>query len=339
MTKSKHYYRGDLQIALILILVSLIDPAKAGVGAESGATSAAAVGTQNTADPQVLLSVKVVETSEELIRKLGIFEIIHPTGTDQKTNSVARAVTDPEFRAMIKGLEHSPGISIISAPLFTTLVGRKAQVRVADSHDIDDGSDLSRSPRHIGMTNCTVEVVPKVWQDGYTISLSLVAGVSGFIGYKLNPEAFFLDYGAPAGSGLLASQRPAIDPVLNPSLETVPADLRPAQEIPPTLAQSFSHSRSPIPIFGKHRVEGQVVLWDGQSAILWYRRGPSPFEIQPNVGDLPIAGRFFRNKSAANKTRELLIFVTPTIIDSAGNPVHTPNDLPIRQTKVPLQLH
>ena len=57
----------------------------------------------------------------------------------------------------------------------------------------------------------------------------------------------------------------------------------------------------------------------------------------PLLGDLPIAGRFFRSESAITKKKNLLIFVTPTIIDPAGNRVHNDEDLPFAQSTVPVQ--
>jgi type II secretory pathway component HofQ len=42
----------------------------------------------------------------------------------------------------------------------------------------------------------------------------------------------------------------------------------------------------------------------------------------PVLGDLPIVGQFFRHTTVTNTQDELLIFVTPTIVDEAttGNP-------------------
>ena len=57
----------------------------------------------------------------------------------------------------------------------------------------------------------------------------------------------------------------------------------------------------------------------------------------PILGDLPLAGRFFRTESSQTKKKNLLIFVTPTIIDPAGNRVHTPEDMPFAQNAIPVQ--
>jgi type II secretory pathway component GspD/PulD (secretin) len=55
----------------------------------------------------------------------------------------------------------------------------------------------------------------------------------------------------------------------------------------------------------------------------------------PVLGDLPFLGRFFRSESSKTRRKNLVIFVTPTIVDPAGNPVHTPDDLPYDPNAAP----
>ena len=49
------------------------------------------------------------------------------------------------------------------------------------------------------------------------------------------------------------------------------------------------------------------------------------------------ASRLLRSNAASRQSKSLLVFVTPTIIDPAGNRVHSPEDLPIRKSSVPPQ--
>jgi len=49
-------------------------------------------------------------------------------------------------------------------------------------------------------------------------------------------------------------------------------------------------------------------------------------------------GRLFRSEGQRTRKKNLLIFVTPTIIDPAGNPVHTPDYLPYDPNAVPPQM-
>jgi general secretion pathway protein D len=57
----------------------------------------------------------------------------------------------------------------------------------------------------------------------------------------------------------------------------------------------------------------------------------------PVLGDLPLVGRLFRSESSVSAKKNLVIFVTPTIIDPAGNRVHTDDELPFAQSGPPSQ--
>jgi general secretion pathway protein D len=57
----------------------------------------------------------------------------------------------------------------------------------------------------------------------------------------------------------------------------------------------------------------------------------------PILGDLPVVGRLFRSESSVSAKKNLVIFVTPTIIDPAGNRVHTDDELPFAQSGLPSQ--
>jgi general secretion pathway protein D len=47
----------------------------------------------------------------------------------------------------------------------------------------------------------------------------------------------------------------------------------------------------------------------------------------PVLGDLPLMGRLFRSESSPKSKKDLLIFITPTIIDPAGNRVHSASEI------------
>ena len=55
------------------------------------------------------------------------------------------------------------------------------------------------------------------------------------------------------------------------------------------------------------------------------------------LGDLPLVGRLFRNESKTTMKKNLLIFVTPQLIDPAGNRLHTEDEMPFAQTGIPTQ--
>jgi general secretion pathway protein D len=57
----------------------------------------------------------------------------------------------------------------------------------------------------------------------------------------------------------------------------------------------------------------------------------------PMLGDLPLVGRFFRSESKTTHKKNLLIFITPMLIDPAGNKLHTEDEMPFAQAAFPLQ--
>jgi len=57
----------------------------------------------------------------------------------------------------------------------------------------------------------------------------------------------------------------------------------------------------------------------------------------PVLGDLPFLGRLFRSESEETRKKNLMVFVTPTIIDPAGNRVNLDEELPFAQTTIPVQ--
>ena len=55
----------------------------------------------------------------------------------------------------------------------------------------------------------------------------------------------------------------------------------------------------------------------------------------PVLGDLPFFGRFFRSESNTSSKKNLVIFVTPTLIDPAGNRLHSDEEMPFAQHSLP----
>jgi pilus assembly protein CpaC len=73
-----------------------------------------------------------------------------------------------------------------------------------------------------------------------------------------------------------------------------------------------------IPAISTRRADTQVELRDGQSfAIsgLLDRRTTDIFNKMPGIGDVPILGQLFRSKSVNHSTVELMVLVTPMLVD------------------------
>lgn len=144
----------------------------------------------------------------------------------------------------------------------------------------------------------TLDVIPHVSADGYTIQLNLIPTVTEFLGYDPNP------YRAQVG--------------------TLP-----------------NQPDYPLPHFRVRQVTTSAIVWDGQTIMMGGLISEKVQRVKdkvPVLGDLPLLGRLFRSEGSASTKRNLVIFVTPTIIDPAGNRIHTEDNLPYDPNKIPPQV-
>jgi general secretion pathway protein D len=81
-----------------------------------------------------------------------------------------------------------------------------------------------------------------------------------------------------------------------------------------------------------------VNVWDSQTVVIG---GLISSQVQtsadkvPFLGDVPFLGKLFQSQSKTAIKKNLMIFVTCTIVDPAGNRVHSDDELPFAQTAVP----
>jgi type II secretory pathway component GspD/PulD (secretin) len=148
-------------------------------------------------------------------------------------------------------------------------------------------------------TGPILDVVPYVLSDGYTINMALIPSVTVFNGYDTAPTI-------PSVTGNLnVVQLPVI-----------------------------------LPDFTVRQVVTTVNVWDNQTVVIG---GLISSTLQttkdkvPMLGDIPVLGRFFQSQSKSTQKKNLMIFVTATIVDPAGNRVHSDDDLPFAQSSVPVQ--
>lgn len=142
----------------------------------------------------------------------------------------------------------------------------------------------------------TLDVLPVVLADGYTINLTLIPQLLEFDGYDQPPPV----------PGL-------------PGVVQVPTSL---------------------PKFTTRSVVTTVNVWDNQTVSLGGLISSSVQTTKdkvPFLGDLPLVGRLFQSQSKTTQKKNLMIFVTATIIDPAGNRLHTDDELPFNPLTIPPQ--
>lgn len=144
-----------------------------------------------------------------------------------------------------------------------------------------------------------LDVIPYVSADGYTVQMHIVPTFTEFLGYDTDVARQF---------------------------QTVVGN----QPVQPT----------PLPRFRTRQVTTSAVVWDGQTIVLGGLIAENVTKSRqkvPILGDVPLLGRLFRTETSSSNKKNLVVFVTPTIIDPAGNRVHTMDNLPYDPNRLPTQ--
>ena len=240
-------------------------------------------------------------------------------------------LTDPNFRVTLQALEQRNGVENLGEPEITTISGRQTQMRASEIKNVitgfsfDNGSQAntgaaggsgttvinagvaSESPITQPVeTGPILDVVPYVLSDGYTINLALIPSDTEFEGYDTIPPNAIPGYNPGSTIGNLNGV-------------TLPVAL---------------------PLFTVRQLVTTVNVWDNQTVVLGGLITSSVISTKdkvPMLGDLPLLGRLFQSQSKNTEKKNLMIFVTATIVDPAGSRVHSDDELPFAQGAVPAQ--
>ncbi|MBM3836452.1 MAG: hypothetical protein FJ398_00585 [Verrucomicrobia bacterium] len=241
--------------------------------------------------------------------------------------TITGILTDPQFRVVLRALEQRGGVDVLAAPSVTTLSGRQAKLDVTELRSIVASQNFGAAAAGGGgfgggaggvgglggggggavaaASNFTpqpvplgpqLDVLPTVSADGYSIQMTLMPTFVEFLGYD-DPGPFIPQAQSAAGN---------------------------------TLGQPLT-AILPLPKFRLRQVITSANVWDGQTIVLGGLIAEDVTKMKdkvPVLGDIPILGRLFRSESRTTSKKNLVIFVTPTIIDPAGNRVHTEENLP-----------
>lgn len=148
-------------------------------------------------------------------------------------------------------------------------------------------------------TGPVLDVVPYVLSDGYTINLALIPSLTDFNGYDTPPQI------SAVTGNLNVVQLPVL-----------------------------------LPDFTVRQVVTTVNVWDNQTVViggLISSQVQSTKDKVPIIGDVPMFGRLFQSASKQTTKKNLMIFVTATIVDPAGNRSHSDEELPFAQGVIPPQ--
>jgi general secretion pathway protein D len=300
----------------------------------SGGTQPSLNGEPSPANPQGFFP----GTSSDTVTAPSSTDQVITRGLGNPLNAPALAsftgiLTDPQFKVVIRALDQRSGVDLLSAPEVTTISGRQAQIQVIDIESIVTGIDLNQTASGggggtLGGTDTgggavastlnynvqplpfgpVLDVIPYVSADSYSVQMVIIPTVTEFLGYDDDTAAKFV----PQAQSVSGSDGAGI----------------------PLSGQL------PLPQFRLRQVTTSAVVWDGQTIVLGgliSERVQKTKDKVPVLGDLPLFGRLFRSESSDTQKRNLVIFVTPTIIDPAGNRYHSEEEMPFAQTTIPAQ--
>jgi pilus assembly protein CpaC len=105
-------------------------------------------------------------------------------------------------------------------------------------------------------------------------------------------------------------------------------------------ANALTISGFVVPAISTRRAETEIELRDGQGfgiAGMLDQRTQAQLNKVPGIGDIPVLGQLFRSRSTNRSRNELLVLVTPRIVDplKAGAPAPVPPKLPMPNLSVP----
>jgi type II secretory pathway component GspD/PulD (secretin) len=266
----------------------------------------AAVDTLNIAPPEVNLKVRFVEVSETDNKALGfnwyLGNFLMGGGTNTTSGSTQPSLTNGTFpgsaHAGIRiapsttATNHQPtACGVLTDEQFRVVLNALQQSAGAESINEADATTLSGrqvefqvpvAQTNAGATGIALDVIPYVCADGSSIQITVTPKITEILNFP-DPGSFIQTVTVTNTSG-----------------------------VPITGNLPLPHSRV-------RRTSLSNIVWDGQTLVLTGQQfiGNIPF-----LGDLPFVGRLFTSNTNQTQRKNLIIFITPTIVHPATNHTH-----------------
>jgi general secretion pathway protein D len=226
---------------------------------------------------------------------------------------VAGVFTNPQFQVVLRALSQKKGIDLVSSPRVTSKSGQQALIEIIrdfrfptefEPPDVSGASGTVYTPVvpntpsgfETKKAGITLQVLPTIGGDNYTIDLELFVQVVEFDG--------FINYGSPVNATVAAVGLLGIAP----------------------FSRTFEATANIMnqPVFSMREVKTNVSIYDGQTVVLGGLMREDVQKVQdkvPILGDIPLAGRLFRSNVDQHIKRNLVMFVTAGLMDLAGQPI------------------
>jgi len=227
--------------------------------------------------------------------------------------ALAGVFTNPQFQVVLRALNQAKGVDLVSAPKVTTKSGQRANIEIVREFRYPSEYDLPQVSGSSGQaqftpvapttptafemkpTGVTLEVEPTVGPDGYTIDLVLAPRIVEFDG--------FINYGS----------------AINANVQYYLGGFLLGQNVIQVTPNVINK-----PVFSTREVTTQVSVRDGSTVVMGGLMREDVQKVEdkvPIIGDIPLVGRLFRTSADQHFKRNLIMFVTASLIDPAGQPL------------------
>jgi beta-lactamase regulating signal transducer with metallopeptidase domain/type II secretory pathway component GspD/PulD (secretin) len=252
---------------------------------------------------QIHIKARFIEAPEETVKNLGAN--LTPAGV----TNVAGVLTGPDLQPVLHTLEQSKETETLAEPEVTTLSGRQTQMRATQIITVITNFTYRETSTNSAITPQTTQVecgpvldaIASVMPDGYTIDLRIIPSLTEFLGYD-----------KPTNTIPTVTSTGAIVDV-------------------PTIRPSFY----------VRQTDAHLKLWDGQTVVLG---GLISTQVQTTKDTVPVSGgraaetpQFRTQTTHTVKKHELLVLITVTLVDAAGNRIHSDDEMLIARPGIPPQ--
>ena len=276
----------------------------------------------NMSPPQLTIEAKFCEVTTEDDKALGFDHMFggmltngvrkaeQPDSTNAALATATSILTESQFRVMLKALEQRSGVDVLSMPKITTLSGRQAQIKVANIQYVVTDLGVHLATNQVGTSKASevsssMKPITEPFEVGPVLDVVPYVAADGFT-IQMTIIATVKEFlGYDWKEGFIATVRKG--------------NAKQAEQA------------TPLPRFRLRQVVSTATVWDGQTVILY---GGSITDEVKTKDKVPVLGDV---RVPVSKKKNLLVFITPTIIDPAGNRVHTDDELPFRKASIPRQ--
>lgn len=243
--------------------------------------------------PQIMVDALAVEflSKDDMERSLGLGYQgnEYAVGTDSATGGITfqtHARLPRDFLARLSAMEREGTVKVWARPRMAVMNGREASI-------------------FIGQTRFVEVEIP-----GFGGTAKQIQGVD--VGVRLTVAAWTSGNGSGTGAGGerdASAPAPEITTTLKPVVSNV-------SEVDP---------KSGLPVISTRQADTTVRVRDGDTIVIGGLMRQEHFVSRrkiPILGEIPLIGQFFRSKTETSLESELVIFVTPRLLDPAtGRPV------------------